>query len=611
MGNLIDEICIHNHIYDYNKKTKVLCKVYKCFNRLLDGYQQDEIYVLHPDSSDGICFLNILSQENRNKVSDKNVPLGNSLIRWNAVNSSIKIIVETSKVQDAIIRGKVLQLINRCKVVNIYELLKKEGLFFAGEWYRELGLTYRDIYIDYIYYQKSEGVKKNVFIKKLICDFLAIKDFVNAEKAIKYLVNQYGQQDMEAVKYQLVWEKIQKYLDELKNKIDNKKHIVVNWIDALRYDELTNMSFLEREVQNGISFEKMYTAAPYTSATLKTIFTGKHLIDDKLYEMEDGKEYSKSKLFYYLRRHKYKFLCESARFNKKGKIFYDRSLEALNCFYIKGIYIPSTLLQFASVYRLSEENTKCFMLIHNLCETHAPWLNPFNGKRMPDKLEVIDYCNECEAQDLMGQIIMSQKYLDSQLEYYNQFYRNIKYNIYMSDHGQGRREKSFALEGLSHVVFAINGRSIQKRLRVKTITSLTAFPEIIEKCLEEQIYDLDEINENEYVMVQMDDVYSKNVATILKKLPKNKTLLQSLQYRAVITDDDSYIRFAIGVEYYFRNGTCENLINREEKFKDRIDYLKKAAGNRYINIYTGEKYQAAQMLYRELGLKIIKDIDFI
>ena len=69
-------------------------------------------------------------------------------------------------------------------------------------------------------------------------------------------------------------------VDEIKNIIDNSDHIIVNWIDALRPEETCNMPFLLNKKEKGVYFDEAHTVAPYTSATIKTIFTGKRYLDD-------------------------------------------------------------------------------------------------------------------------------------------------------------------------------------------------------------------------------------------------------------------------------------------------------------------------------------------
>lgn len=613
-GKRIEELCMYYDVYKYNKKLKIKRGIAKCFNALMDSYGQGEVYILYPDTLDSIAFCDLLSEKNQKKISviceKQHDFLEHYLVRRN-IRNPIKIIVDTRRVTsgNSTIRNIALQLLNRCRVVNIYDCLREKGFTFGEEWYRGLGLTCHDIYIDYEEYKKSDGIKKVMSIKRLIGDYLAVRDFINAEKWISCLSDECGLQDAEVAKYWELWEKIQCCLEEIKANINDKEHIVVNWVDALRYDELHNMDFLYQEMQNGIYFEKMYTAAPYTSAVMKTILTGKHLIDDRLYAAEDKRKYTKSRLLSYLNQYNYKFICNSVKFSEWGGVFYNKDMEVYRGLYVKNLYVPSTLLQFEAICRLAEEE-KCFMLIHNLGETHAPWLNPINGKSVMDKMAMFNCCDNLEAQELMAQIIMSQKYLDAQLEYYNQFYHNIRYNIYMSDHGQERREDEFALEGLSHIVFSICGKSIQKDRKVEAVSSLVLFPKMIKKCLQDRLDELEALNQEDYVLVQFDDVYSKSLAEFLKGMRENKIILQCLQYRAIVTEEDSYVKFAIGEEYYFRNDKCGNLI-KEEQYKKRIAYLKKAVGNQYIDIKAEERYEAARGLYQALGYEVCKDIEFL
>lgn len=604
--NEIEELCRHYDVYKYNKKLKKKYALTDAFNRFLEPYDGNEIYIFHSDTLSSIVFYYMLSERNRQKIK---ILQERNLLKWNMHNQQKIIIDGDDNISySSKIKKGVMALVYRCKVVNIYEILEQEGLSLGENWYAELGLTYHDIYNDYIKYQKASKFEEKVLgTKRLIGDFLAIRDFDSAKKWLQYLTELCGLENLEVKKYYELWGKIQNYLNKIKNNIESKDHIIVNWIDALRFDEVHNMDFLYGTIYDGICFEKMYTATPYTSATLRTLLTGKHLIDDKLFKMTDKEICVQSKLLHCLRKFGYKFICNSIDFSHRGGIFFNQNLEAFIGIYGKSLYVPSTLIQFESVCRLAEERKNCFMIIHNLGETHAPWLNPINGKSVLDVMEAVDFSDHIKSKSIMEQIIMSQKYFDTQLKYYNWFYDDVRYKIYMSDHGQRRGEKIFDLEGLSHIIFSVCGRDVSKNV-VENVTSLIEFPDIIKSCLQNNVECLDTFSKKNYALIQFDDVYSKNLAEKLKKPPLSKRILEFMQYRAIITGEDEYVRLAIGTEFYSRRN-CD--ATKEEKYKKRIIALRKKAGNRYINIEKEKKYEAARAVYQFFDYRIPKEIEFI
>ncbi|MCH5261193.1 MAG: hypothetical protein J1F18_15710, partial [Lachnospiraceae bacterium] len=469
-------------------------------------------------------------------------------------------------------------------------------------WYSGLGLRYDEIYADYELYQKSCGTEEEKnSIKRLIGDYLEIKDFVNAEKWIRQLSEHYGDEDTEVQQYQGLWNEIQNCLEEIRRSINGKEHIVVNWVDALRYDELSNMEYLCRQVQSGINFERMYTPTPYTNAVMKALIAGKYIIDDKAFMMTQD-DYKDGKLWKYLESHGYQFAISSPVFWKGS--FYNSNCGIMQYSYEERAWVPSTVVQFDAICRLYEAKERCFYIIHNLGETHQPNSNPLTPTEKKwsgsDLLQLI--------QDRMGQIIQSQKYLDGQLQYYGRFYQDIRCNIYMSDHGFFRKEEPICIEGYHHVVFSICSKGVQGR-NIQTMFSLVSFTELVEKILEGDLSGLNKIHDKDYVLIERDDVYGQGLCRSLKK-DRRRVDLSFIQYRGIVTKEDSFVRLATGKEFYFRNDESENLRD-DERYKERIDYLRSLAGNKYINIYKEKKYQEAVKLYQYKDWHVSEDIEFI
>lgn len=607
----IEELCVQNDVYKYNEKLKERYKLIKWINELVDMYSSGEVYILHPETVSGVTLRKALYGRNQKKIvcncaNDDPSKRLRILIRTGKATRHVRLIIDTTKREETAsrqsVRNAILRIVNRCKVINIYNFFRDKGCLLKEEWYYKAGIMYSDIYADHEDYQKAQGQEERVTaVKRLIGDYLSVRDFVSAGNWIKKLEELQGGQDEEVKRYGKMWEEIQSCLEEIKESIGQREHIVVNWVDALRVDELHNMEFLRKKVENGICFKNMYTATPYTSATMRTLLTGKHLIDDRAYAMSGG-DYANSRLLQCLRQHGYKFICSSPVFQQG--VFDNEDTFSMHAYYQRREQVPSTLMQFDAVCRLAEEKQNCFLMIHNLCETHYPYLNPVNGKK---EIVNINFASKTEVHEAMKQIVMSQQYLDMQLAYYSRFYADVRYNIYMSDHGQGRGEKPFCTEGLSHIVFSIGG-DLRKR-DIDSVTSLIAFPDIVEKCLQGRTEEVESVWSKGYAWIQLDDVYAK---TRLESLKENKleNSLQHLQYRSVMTDRDGYLRFAMGEEYYISGGSCEE-ISDDKRSDERIAYLRELAGNLFIDIRRVEKYKAAIELYDCLGYKLSDEIQFV
>lgn len=608
LGNIIGELCISYNVFIYNEKTRIKYEIIKCLNEIVNSYGENQVYIFAPVSYSSNYFYQILSIQNRQKLKriPKNELSVTGLIapifirkRIGAIKCIIDTVVTPPIYQ--LIKKIILQIVNRCKVVNIYQYLEEKGYEFESDWYIGLGLMYDEIYADYELYKKSCGTEdEKVSIKRLIGDYLEIKDFINAEKWIRHLSVRYGYNDAEVLKYQELWKKIQSYLEEIKRNIEEKEHIVVNWVDNLRYDELSNMEYLSEQVHSGIHFEKMYVPAPFTHAVLKALTAGKYIIDDKAFMMTEC-DCKDGKLLRHIESHNYRFMCSSPMFFG-GPFHNNCSIMAL--MYQNRAWVPSTVIQFDAICNLAEAEDKCFYIIHNMCETHKPFLNPVNPAQRVLRL----FTTLQEIQSLKLQIVESQKYLDEQLQYYGRFYQNIKCNIYMSDHGKSLGETPICIEGAHHVIFSICQRGGQSQ-NVQTLYSLIDFPELIEKVLEDDLSEINRIHDKDYVLIERDDVYSQEFRETVED-EKITNGLQYMQYRGVVTKDDIFVRLTIGKEFYFRDNKNENLID-DEQYRERIDYLRTLAGNKYINIYKEKRYKEAIILYEHKGWRVDENIEFI
>ena len=549
----MEEICFHAGVYQYHDKLKKKQEIIKILNGIVEPYKADQIYLLSASSDESILYYAALSAENQEKLRNirskyyRVYGIREQLFFRAQKEKNIRCIIDAS-VNPPIkrfIRKIVLQLTNQCKVINIYDVLRSKGYVFKAKWYSGLGITYQEICMDYKQFLTAKGEEKILLIKKLIGEFLSIRDFLNAEKWVCYLEDECGSQNKTSEQYRTMWQELRKCLEEMRERLRDVDHIVVNWIDALRLDELSNMSYLNSQMRGGIWFENMYAATPYTSGALRTLFTGKYLIDDRAFELSLH-DYQNEKLMNVLRKYDYQFLCSSPCF--MDEVFCDENTRLIDSLYERRELVPSTLIQFDALCKGAEVTKKSFILIHNLSETHYPYWNPYTGEKLIDNM---DFEDNIKTQEFLRQVRDSQEYLDTQLKYYGAFWKSVRYRIFLSDHGQTRGEKPICVEGLDHTIFSICGRQVETR-KVDGITSQIMFSQYIEKCLQNRLEELEQVYCKDYVWVQLDDVYAH---ARLEKLKKQElpNIMQHLQYRGVITKEDSYIRFVTGEEYYIRN----------------------------------------------------------
>lgn len=598
----LEKILISYNVYQYNSKTRRNSEGIAALNELLDSYAEEEVYIIAPGTQESRTFWQILSATNKKKVkringgSELSDSIKDRLFIRRKAGNSVRCIIDVfnNKWYWAFLKKSFLSIINRCRVINICSFLHSRGYVLEGAWFQEFRpVIYSDVCVDCEIYLKARGGdEEKTSIQRLIGDYFAIRDFKNAKKWIDALAELCGEEDPETLKYKKLWKEVECFLSELKSNIQGKKHMVLNWVDTLRFDELHSMRHLENRMRLGVFFEKMYTPTPFTNPTLRTMFMGKYLLDDKTYETQYD-DLTKEKLMQYLDQYGYKLISCSTVF--RGKVFHNEDSWLCDSFFPIRSHVPSTMIQFEAVCRLAEEE-KCFMIIHNICETHGPWLNPIDGKEI---IEGIDFTDEKDVEKKMKQVLRSHQYLDEQLEYYGEFYKDTDYNIYMSDHGFLRGEQPLCVEGLHHVVFSVCGKNVKRR-SISSLNSLIAFSELMKKCMMNRTDELECVYEKDYVLIQREDVYSPSIISWIEEY--HAEIYRHLQCRGVITMEDAYLQFACGERFYLRNDMEGNLIEASQ-YQNRIAYLKDLAGDNFIDIRQGDRYKASVAWYEKLGLK--------
>lgn len=597
MIDKIDKICVEAGIPFFCKKSKmmdVLCE----FTRSLHA---SEAYVMWPGNASSQILLK-LSGGGLNVETDivEDAKLVNSKCK-----RKYKVLINASYGGNWLRRGLrnlCLMCMNRCKVIDIYKLLNKRGVPCNKELICEMRRTYAEIIADLNEYEAllQSSTKDNSAIKKLIEDYLAIRDFKNA---FCYIDKLKEIEDSEAEKYNNLKSSIEGVLSEIESNINGKEHIVINWLDALRYDEMENMCYLKELSGKGICFDNMYTSTAYTSATAKTMFTGKLLIEDNLYKMpiESCKD---SELYKMLQNADYQFIYVGSHL-KKG-IFLNETMEMHQLIYDRE-EMPVSMMQYELVNSLARAQKKCFAIVHSFSETHWPYMNPVNtDTRMIDGYDTLRLLVK-HNRDVTNQVIASQRYLDEQLKFYHRFYFNIAYNIYMSDHGSPRSDRPICFREMNHIVFLVLGNEILPR-RVPQVTSLLGFSRMVEHLINKSGNEIGKTDQEEYAMIQHDDPYGGNIKYFLDD-PKDYKM-HLVQRRGVITEKDFYVRYLTGEEYYVLKDGDENLVGCKE-YSERIDYLRKITGKQFINIEKENKYRVTYELYRKLGYEIDKNIEFV
>lgn len=455
-----------------------------------------------------------------------------------------------------------------------------------------------DHYVDYkkVFQTRQEYLKAKInekikLLQKMIKEHLLLKDFLNAFYYIDiYISNQFPGY----IKYKKLKEELEALLAEIKKCIKSRKKrdIIINWIDAISYYDVSKFPFLKGRMEEGICFENAYTVMPWTTETTKTILFGEYPIEGKLFLKEDLSK-DNAKLLKILRDGGYEFsYCGMPKF---AKLFDESVITYIHCYESK--FSGSLQKQWDALDALCQNESPLCILIHTLRETHEPFIcgegdtlywfgsteNDWNQKICREQAEV------------------SGAYINLQLAFYEDFYKDNAVEIYMSDHG--RVGNSPMSETKTHIMLTINGNNILHRC-VDNMFSLVKFPDLIETIISEK-NNWNDLTDN-YVLIENLDAYSELSVrdTLLGRLKKE----EMYQCRGIVTEKDRYYVYAYGKEYYFSSRESKQNDINNPVYKSRIEELKKICNEKFINIYKYEKFKYSRQLYTEEKIDLNKFI---
>ena len=429
-------------------------------------------------------------------------------------------------------------------------------------------------------YLRADDGNKTWTLRKLIKKYLLLKDFQYSFRYMDiYIENRYAGYEQ----YVKLKSDIKSLLGEIKKYTSerNKRDLIINWIDALSYYDISQFPFLHQKSHEGVCFHNAYTVMPWTTETTKTMLLGEYPIEGKLF-LRNILTVENVKLLKMLECKDYKFVyCGMPKF---AKLFDDTIVAPVSFFENK--YCGSMQKQWDALATICESDSSVCALIHTLKETHEPFIcgegNTLDWFGSTEKDWAQRACKD--------QAEASGKYIDAQLEFYENLYPEDAIEIYMSDHGRvGNNPMD---EKKIHIMLMASGKDI-KPSSVNGMFSLVRFPDLVRLLIE------NDSNwntlESEYVIIENLDAYGELIVrdTLSGKLKKE----EMYQCRGIVTKTDAYYKYAYGKEYFFEKAEPdENKIERAE-FQHRINDLRKLCGNQFIDIYAYDKFKLSRLLY--------------
>ncbi len=585
--------------------------------QLLDGIENGKIIAIWGGGKHTCYFYRFLRQENKDKIAyiiDNNVKMhsdpygfGKTYIGKNEnVFGNIDTIIVSSFDQRFHIIEEIEALGTKAGIIDVYDELKRADIDIKIPFFFDVNYSYKNI-MDALRDLESttQDCMGNIMVKRLIGEYLHIRDMKNAF----WWIDKLPEDDEDKIYYLGIRNNIRELLDRMSKNISGKKHIVVNWIDAMMPDEIMNMPFLEKQLSSGINFTNAHCIAAFTQATMKAIFTGKMHLDDGLYKMNVN-ELEDAELAQILKNNEYEFkyfgmpyFCSLFFNNRTAYVWHLAAGNYRNC--------ASPVLQWEAVREMEESDKSCFVLIHNILETHYPFANGVQADLVLYESEdfwgIRADSDTQEWNKIWAQVKQSQHYFDEQLQFYNSIYKDIRYQIYLSDHGLYRCEGADNLERFTHVLFGIVGENVKPKTE-DGMFSLISFPSVVKKILSDRTEHIHE-DVMPYIFVQDEDGYHDSILRcfyINKELSENRYI----QQKGIITTQDSYYRTVTGKEFYFQRQRKGNQANNEQ-FRERIQQLKDILGNKFVDIRKEDKYVNTRKIYELFGYKVSDDLEFM
>lgn len=558
-------------------------------NIALYGAGEHTVNLLHSLSNENYSKVKfILGDKFNDRKMDKNKTY---LYPEELMNIEVDVVVISSFASKSIIRDNIEKMGFNKTVIDLYDMFDAKGLHLDRAYYRVGKCEYRDIIEKHNLFNDEKEIKRKwELYEELIYMFIEIKDFISV---FEYIDNYKKIREDYPEKYNDFATDLHEFFEWIKESIEKRdsKDIVINWVDALRYDEIDSMKYLKNIKENSLFFENAYTVIPTTTATMNTILTG---VDD-IFDLRNGfvdKFNSTNCIFLEkLEQLNYCFIyCgdkeRANRFDDKYNLFSFNK----ECDIEQSI---SPFFQWECLNILLTEKKPCCIIIHNLPETHLPCVSP----RLPyykvwekDEIKTEPHIDIAEK---FEQINISRNYLDNQLEWYASFLSSKIVKIYLSDHG--KLGKNMYDSDYIHVMYMVQGDSIKKE-KCKDLFSLADSVNMLEYIIENKA-----LEKRDYVRISNLPVYNKNYAELVMGFSQ-KDKYKLIQYKGIVTDKDKYIRYDYGKELYFLKDNNKNLIN-DIQCSSRIQELRDIMGDNFINVYKDQYYSASQIIYNSLNLK--------
>ena len=465
------------------------------------------------------------------------------------------------------------------EIIDVYDILAKEGKNYDKPFFRSAQKDYYDLErLRDAYICSKDTERAGDCLKSLISAYLECRDFLTANIYIDEYLH-LGYESGESLR-ELQFE-LKALINRIGLRIRSKpnKNIIVFIADAMSYDMSKKAPFLEKLGKSSLVFSNAYSAGFHTIAGVYSMLTGMYHVRDGNFRLDD------------VTTDDSKFLSKARDFGYKVKYFVpNRDLGRLGIRVGKNFQTELvTTLLWALFKEMANDVEDCVYFIHNLLETHYPFLSGYSGEKLISVEEIAEVINDAgvlSKPELSNKVIRmrnsSLKYWNDQMTYAFQIIDCDDNDIIItSDHGEFSLfflKLGFMVNDMNRIPMIIKSKHAA-RGEYGSLFSNLEMASILMNLMQNQKLEFDALP---YVRTEIEPAYNNKLALV-------KDLHWHLYYgqTRLESDDDVYIFCYNGDEGYFIKPNLENNLIAEDGHKERISYYRSQ-----LNLDTREIWKA-------------------
>lgn len=387
-------------------------------------------------------------------------------------------------------------------IIDLYDYFAQNGIICTREFYLYdkvsfMHKTYLDVNNTFKMYQREVGEKERYYLEKLIAQCVEIKDFIHAFQYMDEYISKGWDENNRIKNFQI---ELDLLLNRIKEKLrqNKRKSIIINWIDNVCNDEISETEFAEKRKKDSCVFQNAYTNTPWTHFAQNLMFYGKLPIEDKTYLMRRYDE-GNSELLSTLKKYGYQFtyIANPGMFQKAFPSEYLIQYHEEFMKEIMGeraISECSTRLQWISLKQMLSTTQPVCHLIHNLAEVHIPFIYTDIEEVSDDRIHYMQR-SRFKKEGL--------RFLTKQIDWYSEFYNEEVFHIYLADHGDMPHVRAYE-KGRTNIPLMIKGPGVQAGVENRMYSHIN-FTKMLKVLITEEWEKWDNIF-GEYVLYENPDI---------------------------------------------------------------------------------------------------------